>query len=77
MLYIVKGGQLYPIPPLVDFCTNLWCNIYKAAFFLCAIFFDLFVFFVFTINARFLCELCGRVTPVLFSLPNYTMQNPL
>ena len=62
---------------LVDLCPNIWCNNYKAIFFLAgnSFFFDFSV--IFPRNVCFLCALCGNVTAFFFYAPKYTVQNPL
>ena len=61
---------------LVGLWPNLWCNNYKAIFFVDGNFFVLDISSISPKNECFLFALCGKVT-TFFSLdPNYTVQNP-
>ena len=65
---------VYPkINNLLDMCLYLWCNNFKATFFLGSNLFDLAFSFIFTKNACFLCALCGRVTAFFSLSPKYTV----
>ena len=62
---------------LADLWPNLYCNNYKAIFFLDGNFFFFEISLISPKNACFLWALCVNVT-VLFSFaPKYTVQNPL
>ena len=75
------SSQTLALPPynnyLVDLWPNLWCNNYKATFFLDGNFFDFDISFISPQNACFLCELCGNVTTYFSLAHNYTIKNPL
>ena len=65
---------VYPVNSnMVDLCTNLWCNNYREIIYSIVWFCNLYLFFVFTKNACFLCELCGRVTVFCFLSPKKTI----
>ena len=62
---------------LVDMYPNIWYSNSKAIFFLASnlSFFDFSI--IFSINACFLCALCGKDTVLLSFALKYTVQNPL
>ena len=60
---------------MIDMCTNLWCNNFKANLFIGSIFFDFDIFFISPKNACFRCALYGEVTAIFSLFPKYTVQN--
>ena len=62
---------------LVDMWPNLWCNNYRAIFFLAGNFFVFDIYLIYPKNAFFLYALCGNVTAFFSFAPKYTVKKPL
>ena len=61
---------------LVDLWPNLWCNNYRAIFFLAGNFFIFDIYFISPRNKCLLCALCGNVTAFISFSLKYTVKNP-